>query len=150
VLCITIVHACHLVSPNCQSCIRIRYSWRVLLIFPNTRCLKFDLSADMPKVVRGLRLLSQSDPCVETFQQQTGEHVILTAGELHLEVNPVISSSISTTDRLDSVASKISGSGLQKSKYRLRSLSYLSGKPQSMFQVCVLAVLNSAVTQNHR
>ncbi|TDL17714.1 P-loop containing nucleoside triphosphate hydrolase protein [Rickenella mellea] len=41
--------------------------------------------ADMPKVVRGLKLLSQSDPCVETFQQQTGEHVILGAGELHLE-----------------------------------------------------------------
>ncbi|KAH9936252.1 uncharacterized protein B0H18DRAFT_973049 [Fomitopsis serialis] len=32
-----------------------------------------------------VRLLSQADPCVETFQQQTGEHVILTAGELHLE-----------------------------------------------------------------
>ncbi|PPR00443.1 hypothetical protein CVT24_004504 [Panaeolus cyanescens] len=40
---------------------------------------------DMPKLVNGLKLLSQSDPCVETFQQQTGEHVILTAGELHLE-----------------------------------------------------------------
>ncbi|KAG6868225.1 hypothetical protein C0993_006001 [Termitomyces sp. T159_Od127] len=42
-------------------------------------------SADMPKLVNGLKLLSQADPCVETFQQQTGEHVILTAGELHLE-----------------------------------------------------------------
>ena len=42
--------------------------------------------ADMPKLVSGLKLLSQSDPCVEIFQQQTGEHVILTAGELHLEV----------------------------------------------------------------
>ncbi|GLB38509.1 putative elongation factor G C-terminus [Lyophyllum shimeji] len=41
--------------------------------------------ADMQKLVTGLRLLSQADPCVETFQQQTGEHVILTAGELHLE-----------------------------------------------------------------
>ncbi|KAH8104488.1 translation elongation factor 2 [Cristinia sonorae] len=41
--------------------------------------------ADMPKLVRGLKLLAQADPCVETFQQQTGEHVILTAGELHLE-----------------------------------------------------------------
>ncbi|RDB18085.1 Ribosome assembly protein 1 [Hypsizygus marmoreus] len=41
--------------------------------------------ADMQKLVSGLKLLSQSDPCVETFQQQTGEHVILTAGELHLE-----------------------------------------------------------------
>ncbi|KIY45516.1 P-loop containing nucleoside triphosphate hydrolase protein [Fistulina hepatica ATCC 64428] len=41
--------------------------------------------ADIQKLVNGLKLLSQSDPCVETFQQQTGEHVILTAGELHLE-----------------------------------------------------------------
>lgn len=40
----------------------------------------------MPKLVKGLKLLSQADPCVEAFQQQTGEHVILTAGELHLEV----------------------------------------------------------------
>jgi len=40
----------------------------------------------MPKIVQGLKLLSQSDPCVEAFQQSTGEHVILTAGELHLEV----------------------------------------------------------------
>ncbi|KAG8886635.1 Cytoplasmic GTPase/eEF2-like protein (ribosomal biogenesis) [Tulasnella sp. 331] len=41
--------------------------------------------ADMPQLIKGLRLLSQADPCVETFQQQTGEYVILTAGELHLE-----------------------------------------------------------------
>ena len=40
----------------------------------------------MPNLIKGLKLLSQSDPCVETFQQQTGEHVIVTAGELHLEV----------------------------------------------------------------
>jgi len=33
-----------------------------------------------------MKLLSYADPCVETFQQSTGEHVILTAGELHLEV----------------------------------------------------------------
>ncbi|KAJ7644279.1 P-loop containing nucleoside triphosphate hydrolase protein [Roridomyces roridus] len=41
--------------------------------------------ADMPKLINGLKLLSHSDPCVETFQQQTGEYVILTAGELHFE-----------------------------------------------------------------
>ncbi|KAJ7707159.1 hypothetical protein B0H16DRAFT_1633972, partial [Mycena metata] len=41
--------------------------------------------ADMQKLISGLKLLSQSDPCVETFQQQTGEYVILTAGELHFE-----------------------------------------------------------------
>lgn len=37
-------------------------------------------------MIKGLRLLTHSDPCVEAFQQQTGEWVILTAGELHLEV----------------------------------------------------------------
>ncbi|KAJ7288494.1 P-loop containing nucleoside triphosphate hydrolase protein [Mycena rebaudengoi] len=41
--------------------------------------------ADMQRLIAGLKLLSQSDPCVETFQQQTGEYVILTAGELHFE-----------------------------------------------------------------
>lgn len=41
----------------------------------------------MPKLISGLKLLAQADPCVETFQQHTGEHVILTAGELHLEVS---------------------------------------------------------------
>ncbi len=44
------------------------------------------IAADMQKMVKGLRLLAHSDPCVEAFQQQTGEWVILTAGELHLEV----------------------------------------------------------------
>ena len=43
--------------------------------------------ADMPKLIKGLKLLGQSDPCVETFQQKTGEHVILGAGELHLEAS---------------------------------------------------------------
>ncbi|KAF5345545.1 hypothetical protein D9758_012021 [Tetrapyrgos nigripes] len=47
--------------------------------------LEPEMPADTPKLLSGLKLLSQSDPCVETFQQQTGEHVIVTAGELHLE-----------------------------------------------------------------
>lgn len=40
----------------------------------------------MPKLVRGLHILNQADPCAEYIVQETGEHVILTAGELHLEV----------------------------------------------------------------
>ncbi|KAI7883936.1 P-loop containing nucleoside triphosphate hydrolase protein [Lichtheimia hyalospora FSU 10163] len=40
---------------------------------------------DMDKLVEGLQLLNQADPCVEVLLQETGEHVILTAGELHLE-----------------------------------------------------------------
>ncbi|KAJ7601116.1 translation elongation factor 2 [Mycena floridula] len=43
------------------------------------------MPADIHKLISGLKLLSQSDPCVETFQQDTGEHVIVAAGELHLE-----------------------------------------------------------------
>jgi ribosome assembly protein 1 len=41
--------------------------------------------SNMPKLVEGLRLLNQADPCVETMVQSTGEHVIVCAGELHLE-----------------------------------------------------------------
>ena len=41
---------------------------------------------DLPKLVEGLRLLNQADSCVQVLVQDTGEHVILTAGELHLEV----------------------------------------------------------------
>ncbi|KAL1405409.1 Cytoplasmic GTPase/eEF2-like protein (ribosomal biogenesis) [Vanrija albida] len=41
--------------------------------------------ADMPKLVAGLQILNQADPCAEYLVQETGEHVILAAGELHLE-----------------------------------------------------------------
>ncbi|KAJ5757516.1 uncharacterized protein N7511_006210 [Penicillium nucicola] len=41
--------------------------------------------ADLGKMVTGLRLLEQSDPCALYEQLPSGEHVILTAGELHLE-----------------------------------------------------------------
>jgi ribosome assembly protein 1 len=41
--------------------------------------------ADLDKMIRGLQLLVQSDPCAEYEQFASGEHVLLTAGELHLE-----------------------------------------------------------------
>ncbi|ODM15680.1 hypothetical protein SI65_08914 [Aspergillus cristatus] len=41
--------------------------------------------ADLGKMVTGLRLLEQSDPCAQYEVLSNGEHVILTAGELHLE-----------------------------------------------------------------
>jgi ribosome assembly protein 1 len=43
----------------------------------------------MAKLAHGLQRLSRSDPCVETYQELTGEHVIVTAGELHFEVGPL-------------------------------------------------------------
>ncbi|ORX86638.1 P-loop containing nucleoside triphosphate hydrolase protein [Basidiobolus meristosporus CBS 931.73] len=41
--------------------------------------------SEMPILVEGLRMLNQADPSVEVVVQETGEHVLLTAGELHLE-----------------------------------------------------------------
>ncbi|KAG5934129.1 hypothetical protein E4U53_000758 [Claviceps sorghi] len=41
--------------------------------------------ADLDKMIHGLRLLVQSDPCAEYEQFGSGEHVLVTAGELHLE-----------------------------------------------------------------
>ena len=41
--------------------------------------------ADLDKMINGLKLLVQSDPCAEYEHFPTGEHVLLTAGELHLE-----------------------------------------------------------------
>lgn len=36
-------------------------------------------------LVHGLKLLNQGDPCVEVLVQETGEHVLVAAGEVHLQ-----------------------------------------------------------------
>ena len=41
--------------------------------------------ADLERMIRGMKLLEQSDPCAQYEVLESGEHVILTAGELHLE-----------------------------------------------------------------
>ncbi|XP_078097129.1 elongation factor-like GTPase 1 [Mustelus asterias] len=41
--------------------------------------------SEMPQLVRGMKLLNQADPCVEVLVQETGEHVLVTAGEVHLQ-----------------------------------------------------------------
>ncbi|KTW28205.1 GTPase RIA1 [Pneumocystis jirovecii RU7] len=41
--------------------------------------------SDMEKLIEGLELLDQADPCVQIQHEDSGEHVILAAGELHLE-----------------------------------------------------------------
>ena len=41
--------------------------------------------ADLDKLIRGMKLLEQSDPCAQYEILESGEHVVLTAGELHLE-----------------------------------------------------------------
>lgn len=39
----------------------------------------------MPALVQGMRLLNQADPCVQVFIQESGEHVLVSAGEVHLQ-----------------------------------------------------------------
>uniref|UniRef100_A0AAA9SKN9 Elongation factor-like GTPase 1 n=1 Tax=Bos taurus TaxID=9913 RepID=A0AAA9SKN9_BOVIN len=41
--------------------------------------------SEMPQLVKGMKLLNQADPCVQVFIQETGEHVLVTAGEVHLQ-----------------------------------------------------------------
>lgn len=64
----------------------------------NMRVMKFSVSPvvqvavevknanDLPKLVEGLKRLSKSDPCVQTWISETGEHIVAGAGELHLEI----------------------------------------------------------------
>ncbi|KAI6031540.1 P-loop containing nucleoside triphosphate hydrolase protein [Pisolithus microcarpus] len=64
----------------------------------NMRVMKFSVSpvvrvavgvknaGDLPKLVEGLKRLSKSDPCVQAWIEETGEHIVAGAGELHLEI----------------------------------------------------------------
>jgi len=44
------------------------------------------LASDLPKLVEGLKRLARSDPMVQCIIEETGEHIIAGAGELHLEI----------------------------------------------------------------
>ena len=64
----------------------------------NIKVMKFSVSpvvrvavepknpSDLPKLVEGLRRLSKSDPCVQCYTEESGEHIVAGAGELHLEI----------------------------------------------------------------
>ena len=43
-------------------------------------------SQDLPKLVEGLKRLSKSDPMVQCSIEESGEHIVAGAGELHLEI----------------------------------------------------------------
>ncbi|KAJ9532280.1 elongation factor 2 [Haematococcus lacustris] len=44
------------------------------------------VASDLPKLVEGLKRLARSDPMVQCVIEETGEHIIAGAGELHLEI----------------------------------------------------------------
>jgi len=41
---------------------------------------------DLPKLVEGLKRLAKSDPLVQIYTEESGEHIVAGAGELHLEI----------------------------------------------------------------
>jgi elongation factor 2 len=43
-------------------------------------------AGDLPKLVEGLKRLSKSDPLVQCTIEESGEHIVAGAGELHLEI----------------------------------------------------------------
>jgi elongation factor 2 len=43
-------------------------------------------AADLPKLVEGLKRLAKSDPLVQCTIEESGEHIVAGAGELHLEI----------------------------------------------------------------
>ena len=49
------------------------------------RLLFVCMTGDMDALIYGMKLLNQSDPCVEVLVQENGEHVIVAAGEVHLQ-----------------------------------------------------------------
>lgn len=42
--------------------------------------------ADLPKLVEGLKRLAKSDPLCQCYIEESGEHIVAGAGELHLEI----------------------------------------------------------------
>jgi len=44
------------------------------------------ISADLPKLLKGLRTLSQSDPLVVTQITENGEYIVAGSGELHVDI----------------------------------------------------------------
>ncbi|CAG2119813.1 unnamed protein product, partial [Medioppia subpectinata] len=64
----------------------------------NMKVMKFSVSpvvrvavepknpADLPKLVEGLKRLAKSDPMVQCIIEESGEHIVAGAGELHLEI----------------------------------------------------------------
>ncbi|KAK8500724.1 hypothetical protein V6N12_031384 [Hibiscus sabdariffa] len=44
------------------------------------------VASDLPKLVEGLKRLAKSDPMVVCYMDESGEHIVSGAGELHLEI----------------------------------------------------------------
>lgn len=50
------------------------------------RSVEVKAASDLPKLIEGLKRLSKSDPMVQIFTNESGEHIVAGCGELHLEI----------------------------------------------------------------
>ena len=68
-------------TPNCPSVGKMNTNVKpiVRVVLDATNII------DMPKLKRGMKLLYQADPCCEVLVQGSGEHVLVCAGEVHVE-----------------------------------------------------------------
>merc|ERR1739844_62898 len=56
-------------------------------VSPVVRCaVEPKNSADLPKLVEGMKRLAKSDPMVLCYTEESGEHIIACSGELHMEI----------------------------------------------------------------
>lgn len=63
----------------------LKYLIQLISYADSCVCNLFICLEEMPALVQGMRLLNQADPCVQVFVQESGEHVLVTAGEVHLQ-----------------------------------------------------------------
>jgi translation elongation factor EF-G len=61
------------------------FSLRARLLGRQTAQASVKRMRRVPPRGAGLKLLNQADPGVETYVQESGEHVIVASGEMHLE-----------------------------------------------------------------
>lgn len=71
--------------------------------------------ADLPKLVEGLKRLAKSDPLCQCYIEESGEHIVAGAGELHLEIclhdlrEEYCSAELRTSDPVVSFRETVSG-----------------------------------------
>jgi len=85
-------------------------------VSPVVRCaVEPKNSADLPKLVEGMKRLAKSDPMVLCYTEESGEHIIAASGELHLEIclqdlqNDFMGTTVKVSDPVVSYRETITG-----------------------------------------
>merc|ERR1712106_793716 len=111
-------------------------------VSPVVRCaVEPKNSADLPKLVEGMKRLAKSDPMVVCTTGESGEHIIAASGELHLEIclqdlqNDFMGTEVKISDPVvsyrETVQAKSSVTCLAKSANKHNRL-FLEAEPMSV------------------